>query len=155
MQMLRSLATLIATVVLLALGALGDCSSPKGVGELQDCWQQLWNNNEFDSLMQLYAENATLLRRSGQFVGRTDIQTYWERVRNPAYATFSTSIVPVATVDLGYGSGTFTEDDRLKKNGTVIHHQGGYLVVAQKFKDKWLIVQQAFVVNNLPPANAR
>lgn len=148
MHVLISLGKVSATVLLLALGAMADCNAPKDVKELQNCWKQLWDSNQLDSFMQLYAENATLLRSSGgRFVNRKDIKTYWEQVRNAANVKFEISLLPPVMVgDLGYDSGNYQENDTAKKDNTTGHEEGGYLVVAEKFKDKWLIVQQVFVV---------
>jgi ketosteroid isomerase-like protein len=149
MRILRSLAMVSATVLLLALSALADCSAPKNVKELQDCWQQLWaSDNQFDSLMQLYADDATLLRSSGgRFVGRTEIKGYWEHARNTTNVKFSfPALTPVEKGELGYDSGSYDEDRTGKNDNTKSHEHGGYLLLAEKSKDKWLIVQQVFVV---------
>jgi hypothetical protein len=57
---MRTFGVFAALVLLIPIGAFADCAAPPTIKELQQCWQDNWNAKKLDSVMQLYAADATL-----------------------------------------------------------------------------------------------
>src|ERR1700686_5329331 len=100
MRTLRSFGAVGVLALLIPIGALANCSVPATIKELQQCWQDNWNNKKLDSVMQLYADNATLQRSDGTLLKRTAIEAYWKGLINNVQ--FSVSVVtPTEKSDWG------------------------------------------------------
>ena|ERR1700686_4199890 len=148
MRTLRSFGAVGVLALLISIGARANCTAPATIKELQQCWQDNWNNKKLDSVMQLYADNATLIRGDGTLINRPAIETYWKGLINNVQ--FSISVVaPTEKGDLGYDIGGYQENIALKDNKQD-QQKGAYSVVAEKVGEKWLVVLQVFVVQKGP-----
>lgn len=148
---------LVCTAVLgLVLGASADCNSPKTIADLRDCWQESWNQKQLDAVVQLYANDGTLLTGDGRFHGPNDIKAYLKTKIDSASIQFVfSSVEEVEPNKFGYDSGTFQEHITQKPGGATQQEDGNYLLVARKDdKGRLLIAQHAFVAKKAgtPPA---
>jgi ketosteroid isomerase-like protein len=156
MQRLKGLALVCASVLAVALTATAQCSSPKTTDELRQCWQDSWNKKQLDSVLQLYADDGTLLTADGRFHGRDAIKAYFVSKMDAANVQFAlVSIEKSAPNKIGYDSGSFQETSIQKNGGPAQQQDGNYLLIAQKDeKGNLLIVQHAFVAKKPSPAAA-
>lgn len=154
MARLRTWVLACTAVLGLALGASADCNSPKTIAELRDCWKQSWNRQNLEAVVQLYANDGSLITGDGRFHGPSDIKAYLKPKIDSALQFEFSSIEHAEPSDLGYDSGTFQQRITPKTGGEAQQQDGSYLLVARKDKGRWLIVQHAFIAKKAgtPPA---
>ncbi len=154
MQILRNL-FVITFIVLISLVAFADCNAPQSLKELQDCWQTSWNSQNLTVLMKLYSDNAVLHRNDITAVGTSAIESYWKGLIKANNVQFSISVVtPTQKAEVGYDYGGYQENITTpdKKQD---QKKGAYSIFAERIGNKWQIVLQDFVLQNLPsPAPA-
>lgn len=151
---LKAFVLVVAAILGMTFGVRADCNSPKTITELQNCWQQSWNSKQLDAVVQLYADNGTLVTADGRFQGRVNIKTYLKQKMDSGNIQFAfETLAHVEPNAVGYDGGTFQENGTLTSGGP--QQQGGsYLLVARRDdKGKLVIEQHAFVAKKPgPPA---
>jgi ketosteroid isomerase-like protein len=126
-------------ILSVALGlTLGNCAprEPSGPGQVREAWRRHFNARNTDAVLDLYAEDATLVTEAGTFHGRNEIRRWIQ-------------------VSLDQGSSLEAiEADQEKSSGTLAYgtgrstrlvgrevHLGRYLIVLEKTGAGWKIVQ--------------
>jgi ketosteroid isomerase-like protein len=148
MLTLRAFWASAALVLLIPIAALADCSAPSTIKDLQECWQNDWNEKKLDVVMKLYADNANLVRGDRTVINRAEIEAYWKGLISTTQFAISV-VTPTEKGVWGYDLGGYQENITTKDNKQN-QQKGAYLVVAEKVGGKWLILLQVFTVQPQP-----
>ena len=116
--------------------------------QVRQGFQRAYNAKDVDAVVALYAEDATLVSDGGTFKGRDEIRNW---VKSGVDQGSILAIEPSAEKSSGtlaYGTGRTT-----RRVGSVIH-LGQYLIVMERIRGEWKIVQH-FSLNagETPSAN--
>jgi ketosteroid isomerase-like protein len=110
--------------------------------KIRDTWVQEFNAGHADKLVDLYAEEAVLIRRNGSVHNRESILAELQRSITAQAGNYTVqSLRAESSGDLGYDTGIYNED--------YPHHlaEGNYLMVVKRIKGEWKIVAHAAVPN--------
>ncbi len=110
------------------------CDNPGA--QVRLAFQRAYNAKDVDAVVALYAENATLVSDGGTFRGRNEIRQ-WVKAGLDQGSRLE-SIDPVledCSETLAYATG-----QTRRRVGSVIH-LGQYLIVMEKIREEWKIVQ--------------
>jgi ketosteroid isomerase-like protein len=124
---------------LMATTSAQDLPQPDGPASLiRTEYLHAYNSHNFDSVLSLYADDAVLLSEAGVFRGKSEIRK-WLQVAFDQGSVLEaiTAIREKSSTTIAYGTG---QTRRLVGQEV---HLGRYLIVMEKRKRKWVIVEHA------------
>ena len=99
-----------------------------------------YNANDVNAVVALYAEDATLVSDGGTFRGRDEIRKWGKSGLDQGSKLEIEPSVERSSGTLAYGTG------RTRRHVGSVIHLGQYLIVMEKIKGEWQIVQH-FALN--------
>jgi ketosteroid isomerase-like protein len=125
-----------ALIVVVSARSIAAAEDP--LSRVRHEYQHAYNSHNADAVLALYAEDAVLLSEAGEFRGKSEIRK-WVQVALDQGSVLE-AITPIrekSANTLAYGTG---QTKRLVGQEV---HLGRYLIVLEKRKGKWMIVEHA------------
>ena len=115
-----------------------------GINEARTDWMEGTEADDLDSLMETYADDATVIPfDGGPLYGKDAIRTYWEEVL-PGIGGIQSGLGDMeASGQMAMVAGTYSLGRR-QENGAVVRETGGILTVFVQRGRDWLIRAQVF-----------
>jgi ketosteroid isomerase-like protein len=111
-------------------------SSPEPCAQMRQQFLRAYNANDADAVVALYAEDATLVSDGGSFKGRNEIRVWVKSgLDQGSKLEVIEPDVEKSSGILAYGTG------RTKRLVGSVVHLGQYLIVMERIRGEWKIVQ--------------
>ena len=107
----------------------------QAAAQVRQAFLRAYNAKDVDAVVALYAEDATLVSDGGTFRGRDEIRNWVKSGVDQGSMLIIEPRVEKTSGTLAYGTGSTR-----RLVGSVIH-LGRYLIVMQKIRGEWKIVQ--------------